>query len=131
MAKKAKKIVKTQKARTKRKQTATKSAAKKKVAKTKPAKVKRSSAAQTNHSVVKASKSKRKSVASRKGSVPSPAPRSRKLAKFTPEVTNQQANNPHPGMMGDGTEEQNLNQQGNPGARITQDDIDAAFKKSN
>jgi hypothetical protein len=31
--------------------------------------------------------------------------------------------------MGDGTEEQNLNQTGNPEARITQDEIDAAFKK--
>ena len=33
----------------------------------------------------------------------------------------------HPGMMGDGTEEQNLNQRGNPKARITQDDVEAAF----
>jgi hypothetical protein len=33
----------------------------------------------------------------------------------------------HPGMMGDGTEEQNLNQPGNPGARIKQDEADAAF----
>ena len=37
---------------------------------------------------------------------------------------------PHPGMMGDGTEEQNLNQPGVPGARITQEDVEAAFKKS-
>ena len=34
---------------------------------------------------------------------------------------------PHPGMMGDGTEEQNLNQPGNPGARIKKDEVDAAF----
>ena len=34
-------------------------------------------------------------------------------------------------MMGDGTEEQNLNQQGDPGERITQEDVDEAFKKSN
>ena len=33
----------------------------------------------------------------------------------------------HPGMMGDGTEEQNLNQPGNPSARITQDEVQAAF----
>lgn len=33
----------------------------------------------------------------------------------------------HPGMMGDGTEEQNLNQPGNPKARITEDEVDAAF----
>ncbi len=35
---------------------------------------------------------------------------------------------PHPGMMGDGTEEQNLNQKGNPGARITEDEVKEAFK---
>ena len=71
------------------------------------------------------------SQTSRKVSVASAAVRSPKLAKSTPKVTNQQANTPHPGMMGDGTEEQNLNQQGNPGERITQDDVDEAFKKSN
>jgi len=36
---------------------------------------------------------------------------------------------PHPGMMGDGTEEQNLNQPGNPGDRIKADEINAAFGK--
>jgi hypothetical protein len=35
----------------------------------------------------------------------------------------------HPGMMGDGTEEQNLGQPGNPAARIKKDDVDAAFDK--
>ena len=34
-----------------------------------------------------------------------------------------------PGMMGDGTEEQNLGQPGPPGARIKKDEIDAAFSK--
>lgn len=34
-----------------------------------------------------------------------------------------------PGMMGDGTEEQNLNQPGNPKARIKKDEVDAAFRK--
>jgi hypothetical protein len=34
-----------------------------------------------------------------------------------------------PGMMGDGTEEQNLNQRGNPGARIRKSDVVAAFGK--
>jgi hypothetical protein len=129
MAKKTKKTVKAKKAGTKRKQTTPKSAAKKKVAKTKPAKAKKSSAANTKRTAVKASRPKRKSVASRKVFVASAAVRSRKIAKSEPEVTNQQANNPHPGMMGDGTEEQNLNQQGNPGARISQDDVDEAFKK--
>ena len=36
----------------------------------------------------------------------------------------------HPGMMGDGTEEQNLGQPGNPGARIKKDEVDAAFDKN-
>jgi hypothetical protein len=36
---------------------------------------------------------------------------------------------PHPGMLGDGTEEQNLNQPGNPDARIKKDEVDAAFSK--
>jgi len=35
----------------------------------------------------------------------------------------------HPGMMGDGTEEQNLDEGGNPAARITKDEVDAAFSK--
>ena len=35
----------------------------------------------------------------------------------------------HPGMMGDGTEEQNLGQTGNPGARITEDEVKDAFEK--
>ncbi len=34
---------------------------------------------------------------------------------------------PHPGMMGDGTEEQNLDQKGDPAARITKDDVTTAF----
>jgi hypothetical protein len=32
-----------------------------------------------------------------------------------------------PGMMGDGTEEQNLDQPGNPEARITKDEVAEAF----
>ena len=35
----------------------------------------------------------------------------------------------HPGMMGDGTEEQNLGQPGDPAARIKEDEVDAAFSK--
>ena len=35
----------------------------------------------------------------------------------------------HPGMMGDGTEEQNLGQPGNPAARIRKDEVDTAFAK--
>lgn len=36
----------------------------------------------------------------------------------------------HPGMMGDGTEEQNLAQHGNPAARIGKDEVKAAFGKT-
>ncbi len=109
MAKKAKKTVKTKKAGPKRKQVTAKSAAKKKVARSKPAKAKKSTAAKTRRSAVKVSKLRSVNNQLR--------PR------------NRQVNTPHPGMMGDGTEEQNLNQKGNPEARITQDDIDKAFKK--
>jgi hypothetical protein len=35
----------------------------------------------------------------------------------------------HKGMMGDGTEEQNLNQPGTPDARIEKDEVTAAFEK--
>ena len=38
---------------------------------------------------------------------------------------------PHPGMMGDGTEEQNLGQTGDPGARITEDEVKEAFDGPN
>ncbi|MGZ5871721.1 MAG: hypothetical protein ACXWKP_06360 [Bradyrhizobium sp.] len=38
---------------------------------------------------------------------------------------------PHPGMMGDGTEEQNLDQRGDPEARIRKDEVDSAFGKKN
>ena len=37
---------------------------------------------------------------------------------------------PHPGMMGDGTEEQNLGQKGNPDARIKEDEVREAFKSA-
>jgi hypothetical protein len=47
----------------------------------------------------------------------------------TPNDTNKQADVAHPGMMGDGTEEQNLNQPGNPAARIKKEDVEAAFAK--
>jgi hypothetical protein len=36
----------------------------------------------------------------------------------------------HTGMMGDGSEEQNLGQPGNPEARIKKDEVDAAFAKT-
>ena len=39
------------------------------------------------------------------------------------------ASDPHPGMMGDGTEEQNLDQPGNPEARITEDEVRETFSE--
>jgi len=45
----------------------------------------------------------------------------------TPHVTKKQADVANPGMMGDGTEEQNLNQPGNSAARIKKQDVKAAF----
>jgi hypothetical protein len=47
----------------------------------------------------------------------------------TPHDIKKQGNVSHPGMMGDGTEEQNLNERGNPSARIKKDEADAAFNK--
>ena len=39
-----------------------------------------------------------------------------------------QSSEPHPGMLGDGTEEQNLNQAGDPSARITNEEVEEAFE---
>jgi hypothetical protein len=46
-----------------------------------------------------------------------------------PQKAKKQAKIAHPGMMGDGTEEQNLGQRGNPAARIKKKDVAAAFSK--
>jgi hypothetical protein len=35
----------------------------------------------------------------------------------------------HPGMMGDGTEEQNLNERGDPSKRIDKAEVDSTFGK--
>ncbi len=43
--------------------------------------------------------------------------------------TKKQAGVLHPGMMGDGTEEQNLNERGNSEERIKKEEVDAAFGK--
>jgi hypothetical protein len=51
--------------------------------------------------------------------------------KPAPTSTKKQADTTHPGMMGDGTEEQNLDERGNPAARIKKDEVDAAFGKKN
>jgi hypothetical protein len=54
--------------------------------------------------------------------------------KPEPKDTKKDAKEPRPiihvGMMGDGTEEQNLGQRGDPAKRITQDEVDAAFNES-
>ncbi len=51
------------------------------------------------------------------------------MSNPTKTETKPVAKDRHPGMMGDGTEEQNLGQKGNPSARITEDEVDAAFAK--
>jgi hypothetical protein len=43
--------------------------------------------------------------------------------------TKKRAKVAYPGMMGDGTEEQNLGQRGNPAARIKKKEVAAAFGK--
>ena len=50
-------------------------------------------------------------------------------SKPNPKEVKKQPATPHPGMMGDGTEEQNLGQPGDPKARIKKDEVDAAFAK--
>jgi hypothetical protein len=50
-------------------------------------------------------------------------------SKPDPKEIKKQPAAPHPGMMGDGTEEQNLGQPGNPAARIRKDEVDTAFAK--
>jgi len=47
----------------------------------------------------------------------------------TPKGSNKPAKVAHPGMMGDGTEEQNLGERGNPAARIKKKEVAAAFGK--
>jgi hypothetical protein len=50
-------------------------------------------------------------------------------SKPTPKPAEKKSDISHPGMMGDGTEEQNLNETGNPAARIKKEEVDAAFEK--
>lgn len=53
------------------------------------------------------------------------------MAKTTrTRAASNQGPSAYTGMMGDGTEEQNLNQTGDPSARITQDDVEAAFSQA-
>ena len=47
----------------------------------------------------------------------------------TPSDAKKQAKVIHPGMMGDGTEEQNLGERGNPSARIKKKEVADAFGK--
>jgi hypothetical protein len=48
-------------------------------------------------------------------------------SKPNPKDSKKSPASPHPGMMGDGSEEQNLDQPGSPAARIKKDEVDAAF----
>jgi hypothetical protein len=54
-----------------------------------------------------------------------------KKKKKTParKTAKKRAKISHPGMMGDGTEEQNLGERGNPAARIKKKEVVAAFGK--
>ncbi|MSP77622.1 MAG: hypothetical protein EXR12_15980 [Rhodospirillaceae bacterium] len=52
-----------------------------------------------------------------------------KLAK--PKASKNQRNISHPGMMGDGTQEQSLGERGNPAVRIKKREVKAAFGKHN
>jgi hypothetical protein len=47
------------------------------------------------------------------------------------DIKKKQGDVSHPGMMGDGTEEQNLGERGNPAARIKRDEVNTAFPKQN
>jgi hypothetical protein len=51
------------------------------------------------------------------------------MTKKTPlrHKTKKRAKVTHPGMMGDGTEEQNLSERGNPAARIKKNEVTAVF----
>jgi hypothetical protein len=51
------------------------------------------------------------------------------MSKPEPEKAKDPESIVHPGMMGDGTEEQNLNERGDPAKRITEDEVDEAFAK--
>jgi hypothetical protein len=48
-----------------------------------------------------------------------------------PKTPKNQRDVSHPGMMGDGTQEQSLGERGKPAARITKRDVKAAFGKHN
>ena len=54
------------------------------------------------------------------------------MAKKSParKKTKKRTKVAHPGMMGDGTEEQNLGERGNPAARIKKKEVAAAFGKA-
>lgn len=50
-------------------------------------------------------------------------------SKPVPGAPQKQPKIADPGMMGDGTEEQNLSETGDPSLRIKKDEVDAAFRK--
>ena len=52
-------------------------------------------------------------------------------SKPVPSVSKNASKTNHEGMMGDGTEEQNLNQVGDPSRRIKKEEVEAAFGKLN
>jgi hypothetical protein len=63
------------------------------------------------------------SIMTNKPSVPNKA--------TAPKGSSKRSDVSHPGMIGDGTEEQNLSERGNPAARIKKDEVEPAFGKPN
>jgi hypothetical protein len=57
------------------------------------------------------------------------SPAAKKAKKPAKKSTKKSAKISHPGMMGDGTEEQSLGERGNPSARIKKKEVVAAFGK--
>jgi hypothetical protein len=51
-------------------------------------------------------------------------------SKATPQPAKKASSISHPGMMGHGTEEQNLNERGNPATQIKKEEVDGAFNKA-
>ena len=68
--------------------------------------------------------------AGRKTGLPQPENPMTDKTKAPDDVNKTPAAEKHPGMLGDGTEEQNLNQPGNPDARIKKDELTEAFSSA-
>jgi hypothetical protein len=88
-------------------------------------KVKKSKKKAKAKKVAKRTKKKTKRLPAKKASAKKGTKRPRKVK---PAKAAKVPDKKHPGMMGDGTEEQDLNQPGNSKARIKQDEVDDVFR---